>query len=335
MKKTISIAIGAIVSAFFLYFLFTQIRIGDVAALFRQISFLWLLGAFAVYALSYALRALRFNLLLKKPLGFRTMFHVVAVQTMLIDILPVRTGEFSYLYMLKKQKVEGSSAASSLIIGRIFDMVIIGIIFLAALVVLHIIPKALASAWITVGIFVAFLLLGLFSLVFYGDRYIAAGRKVRDFFRIGSISFIKKGLTFIKHTIMEFKHVASMRKMALLFFYTALIWASQYITTYLLMLSINVPLGISVVVVSVTFMILSTLLPIQGIAGFGTLEGSWALGLVLFGVEKKLAIATALYTHLAAIFFFLLLGAVGFMGLRKRYELSSPRSGSAIFKTLK
>ena len=70
----------------------------------------------------------------------------------------------------------------------------------------------------------------------------------------------------------------------------------------------------------------SNLLPINAFAAFGTQEAGWTLGFGWLGVERDLALSTAVAVHLVQLFDVVLLGVLGHlaMGAGKR----EARSGS-------
>jgi len=66
-----------------------------------------------------------------------------------------------------------------------------------------------------------------------------------------------------------------------------------------------------VVILGSTFSIISTLLPIQGIGGFGTSEIAWALAFITLGLSKEVAISSGFGIHILIVVYFLILGSFG------------------------
>ncbi len=86
------------------------------------------------------------------------------------NLLPARTGELSYVYLLKtEQKITTGEGLATLVIARIFDFIIISIFFLP----LFLFIKNLTADFlivIEIGILFLFLMvILLFSLLFYGN----------------------------------------------------------------------------------------------------------------------------------------------------------------------
>jgi len=61
-----------------------------------------------------------------------------------------------------------------------------------------------------------------------------------------------------------------------------------------------------------------SILPIQGIGGFGTLEGSWAISFMAMGVTKEAAISSGFVMHIISIIYLAILFIIGFTGLNKK-----------------
>ena len=57
--------------------------------------------------------------------------------------------------------------------------------------------------------------------------------------------------------------------------------------------------------------VLSNLLPINGFAGFGTQDAGWVFGFTFLGVDRGLAIESALAFHLVYVFNIAALGLLG------------------------
>lgn len=70
------------------------------------------------------------------------------------------------------------------------------------------------------------------------------------------------------------------------------------------------------IIIGATFILLTTILPIQGIAGFGTTELIWTLVFVSLGLSKNAAIVSGFSYHILVILFFMILGIYGWLKIR-------------------
>ena len=64
-----------------------------------------------------------------------------------------------------------------------------------------------------------------------------------------------------------------------------------------------------------SFAVFSTVLPIQGIGGFGTMEGGWALGFIAVGVPSEIAVKTGFGFHLIVLLYTISLGIYGYVNI--------------------
>jgi hypothetical protein len=61
--------------------------------------------------------------------------------------------------------------------------------------------------------------------------------------------------------------------------------------------------------------IAANLLPINGLAGFGTQEAGWVVGFVILGVPRELALSTGLGAHLVQLANVILFGLMAHVAL--------------------
>ncbi|WP_269849783.1 lysylphosphatidylglycerol synthase transmembrane domain-containing protein [Methanosarcina horonobensis] len=99
-------------------------------ATIKNIDKTYLVLGFFLYVLSYLLRGLRFHILLDKKISLTDLFHIVCVHNMVNSILPARSGELSYIYILKKyhDKSTGEGVAT-LMVARVLDFITISLLF--------------------------------------------------------------------------------------------------------------------------------------------------------------------------------------------------------------
>ena len=128
-KKAI---LSIIITVVLVWFLLSQVEVQEIVTSLKDVPPHLVLIGFFFYALSYLFRALRFRVLLQKAIGLGTLFNIVAVHTMWTNLLPFRTGELSYLYLLKKKGGVGSylTGVPSLVLARVFDLVAISVLFI-------------------------------------------------------------------------------------------------------------------------------------------------------------------------------------------------------------
>jgi len=296
--------------------LFTQINMEDVITTLKNINPILLIAGFFIYTGSYILRAWRFHVLLNRDISIRNIFPIVCAHNMLNNLLPARTGELSYIYFLKKEEGRTTGEAlGTLIIARFFDFIIITIFFLLFFLFVGYIVPGFSILIFTGIVFLLVVVVLLIGLLFYGDAMFVRAKKILKFFDFNTVqmgTFVSKKC---EEMITCFNAFTKGKKSNLLsvFFLSLGIWSLSYLLFYLLAISMNINLGVIPILFASSFAVFSTVLPIQGIGGFGTMEGGWALGFIAVGIPNEMAISTGFAFHLIILIYTLILGSVGYM----------------------
>jgi len=312
--KIVSIVITVILLAI----LFIQVSIKDIINILTNINPLYLLVGFIIYSCTYILRAVRFHLLLNKEVSIKDLFHIECVHYMMNNLLPARTGELSYIYLLKtEQNKPTGEGLATLVIARIFDFIIISIFFLLfSLFVKDLMPDF--SILIDLGIlFLFFMIILLFGLLFYGHHILKVFESIAQYINFKTFHagdyITKKG----EETIVcfeKFKTGNTGMHLSVILISVA-IWVLEYSLFYLIAISMGIHLEPVQVLFASSFAVFSTVLPIQGIGGFGTTEAGWALGFIAVGVSKDVAINTGFGFHLIILLYTLSLGIFGYVNI--------------------
>ena len=95
------------------------------------------------------------------------------------------------------------------------------------------------------------------------------------------------------------------------------IWGGMYSVGFILMRDLNVNLDIATSFTGQSLTLVTTILPIQGIGGFGSFEGAWAGAFLLLGVPKATAILSGIIIHLILFIYQAILGSVGVVMSRR------------------
>jgi glycosyltransferase 2 family protein len=310
--------IALFITVIFVALLLTQVSIKDVITTLSQISPIYLLVGLFLYLISYLLRTWRFYLLLNEEADIKNLFHIECVHNMLNNLLPARTGELSYIYFLKtEQNKTAGEGLSSLIIARIFDFVIITLIFLFLFLFVGNLAPGFMILVIAGIVFLIFLVILLIGLLFYGHAILDRFKpllKFLDFKKYSLGMYITKKSEDVLACVQTYNAGKARMHMSVIL-YSVGIWFVSYLLFYLLAVSMNINFGIIPVLFATSFAVFSTVLPIQGIGGFGTMEGGWALGFIMVGVSNDVAISTGFGFHLIILFYTLLLGIFGYLSM--------------------
>jgi len=317
-KKSIHLLFISILTIVLLVFLFSQINPTDILVTLSQLSFRTFAVTFGLYSTSLILRSYRFHILLEKSLPLKKLTPIIAVHNMINNIMPLRSGELSYLYMLKKNDIRVPKSLATLITARIFDFIVILSFFIISTLFVESFSYLVNTLLALVSVVFILVLVGVLSLLKFGEKFITLIRRI---FRKFNVEKTEKG-EFILRKMHEglgsFRSIHTKRILTQTFLLTVLIWSLQYSIMYLLAISFGIDLNFFAIIVIASLPIFAYILPIQGIAGLGTTEALWAGGVIFLGVSKELAISSGFAIHIIQIVFFLSIGLIGTLILKKQ-----------------
>ena len=304
-----------------LYILLSQIDFDDVTTTVVHMDLRYIAIGFVLYICSYFLRAFRFYILLGRDININSLFNIVCIHNFLNSLLPARTGELSYIYMLKKlHNKDIAVGASTLVISRIYDFIAISSIFLiSAWMVRNLLGRIQELVYI-VAIFMILCVIILVAISRTGEAFLQLVSSISGLVGVEENHFMKYFMTKTTDVIRAMERMRTIRMGSWALFISILIWAANYSMVFFVLKGLSFSLPLQLVVVGSTFTLLSTLLPISGIANFGTSEGVWTLVFVPLGLTLDHAIISGLGYHIVLIAFYSLLGLYGLI----RIKLTKP-----------
>jgi uncharacterized protein (TIRG00374 family) len=278
--------------------------------MWREVRWQWLILAWGVFLVNYALRAWRIRLLLPASgLTFRQLWYVNSLYGMFNYLLPAKSGEFVLLALLNRRlRIPLPLSAVTVAAARFFDFVVVVLLM----------PLILAGLWarLPAGVVYSALAFCALTLLAVGAAVLwirMSGTKLEDGGRFEGESSgwrekFRCGLAQMRTGVIEiFARGNALRVMAL----TAGIWLCITGNYYLIILSLGLQTSLPLVVALSLLMIPATLLPVQGLANLGTHELGWVSAFMLFGYSYDYAFKIAVGSHAALLFFVLLLGGLG------------------------
>ncbi|MFQ6135782.1 MAG: lysylphosphatidylglycerol synthase transmembrane domain-containing protein [Candidatus Hydrothermarchaeales archaeon] len=292
--------------------LLTQIRLNDILYAIKNISLHWLIFGFVLYIIGYYFRALRFHILLGRKISIKELFWIVSFHNMTNNLLPARTGEFPYIYLVRNRKgISTAEGVATLAIARILDFVAIAIIFIiSTFFVFTELPPSLARFPILLIIAMLFVIFVLYSISSHGEDTIKVIEDIASKIGVRRSALFSSLLEKGKELQKEFQTIKSRKIILNAFLASILIWGFIYLMVYVLINDVGITMGLWGAMFCNTFAILTTILPVQGIGGFGTREGGWTIGFILLGVSLETAIATSFALHIAIIVYFFIPGII-------------------------
>jgi len=143
-KTTVSLLLSIVISALALYLAFRNVPLKDLVAYLTAINTLWILPSVAVVLISFALRALRWKIIIAstKKLAFWPTYHPMMIGFMINCILPGRIGEVARPAILKKKEgVPFTAGLATVATERVFDAGLLIVFFAVVLAFVDIDPQ--------------------------------------------------------------------------------------------------------------------------------------------------------------------------------------------------
>jgi len=321
-KRVRNVVLSIIVGGIIAWFLLSKIDPRDIPRAVSNIPLQSLVIAFVLYAISVYLKAVRFKIILRTGISLRRLFPMVSLYMFFANILPMRTGELSYVYLLKKQAgTPGTKSFASLIVGGIADATLI---LIAMFIVGWHLRGALAEGtsyflsaleqrsrsmglW-AYGLMVAIVLIIGF-LIF--DRRFLVSRTAN---RKSKIANLKSKILEVGRELADISLDARLLGIIVC---SILIIAFRFGTQWYLVRSMGIAISIWKLSFALLFGVLFSLVPVHGPAGFGTVEAPWVLALLVLNVPKKDAITSGFGLHIVIIIYCIILGVYGAVSVKR------------------
>lgn len=304
-----------------LLILLSCINIDDVIKIITNIKPIYLLAGFLLYACSYFFRALRFWILLKGEVNLFDLLKIVCVHNMMNNLLPARTGELSYIYLLKKihNRSIGEGIAT-LVVARVFDFLLIAGIFLSASILLQFYIIKNGMFYVIFAVIILLICVSLLICLMKADKIKTTElfEKMLDDDNLNETTLNNHILSKIKEIINSFALIgdAGLLIYFKIFITTLSLWGSLYLFYFCLAIGMNLEIHFIPAVFASSFAVFSTILPIQGIGGFGTVEGGWAIGFILIGLPETVAVASGFGFHIIVLVYTIIFGICGLFSQR-------------------
>jgi glycosyltransferase 2 family protein len=341
MKKsiTISLSIGVTLSALALYLTFRNVPVADLLGYLVSINYFWIVPAVLVLLTSFVLRVFRWQIILESAgkVRFWQAFHPLMIGFMINCILPGRVGEVARPAVLqKKENIPFSTGLATVAAERVFDAIILLILFSILLATVPIDPnldivfgkyhlnkETLVTAG--AGTFkLLILLIGGIVMVTFSRTRTVIKRSIMLipylFFFSGS-EFKKKiqkkicepAVSVLENFTSGFALVRYPSRILICFGLSVFIWALAAFSYYLT--AQGCPgIELSFAQISAHMIIICFFIALPSVPGYwGIWEAGGVFALVLFGVSSKDALGYTLVNHAIQIFPVMIVGLVSVM----------------------
>ena len=296
-----------------LFFLLKQIDFRNLVDLIFKIKPEYLLLGGILYLCKGLLRAFRFKRANQDyPLPFLKMLRLTFASSLASQVLPLKLGELTYVYLLKRDnRASISHGLSSLMIMRLIDLLAVSLLFIIFTITVQV-PAGLTVYFNSILGFMALLLLIILFVIFISARDQVIIQFLTHFTLVEKIMLLKKGVNWLAHFLMDLKQYRWKQYLE----WTALAcaeWLVNFTVFYALLIGLGLTPTWFETIVSVTFSVLASVLPINSFGNFGTQEAGWSTGLVLLGYTRESAIASGFATHLITLGYFLVFGGLSWL----------------------
>lgn len=325
-KKTIlfrvlNIVIVIAFGVFLVYYLLNQVNISDIKQAFTGMYRPTLIGALAVMLISNFFRAYRKDILVGSDrIGMGDMFLVSMIRNAFNMVLPARTGEFSYIYVLTRRfKFPLEVGVSTLMVALIFDLAIVFSLIVISIIIVGVNAYSISSisvifiavALLAASMLVLFYLANIIDLILIAYRKLLNRSGVQEnklIYRIyKKLLDINKNLRIIRGRKIYWKVYLSSIAIRVL----------KFAAYYLIIHAILAPMGYSfsdlnfwVILLATVAAEISAVLPTHALAGFGTYEGAFALAFIMLGFTEEIAIIVGFTYHLVVLLYTVMLGII-------------------------
>ena len=319
--RVLNIVIVVCFGAFLVYFLLKEINFYEIRQAFLGMYKPTLIGALAIMLLSNLFRAYRKKILVGSDrIGMGDMFLVAMIRNAFNMVLPARTGEFSYVYVLTRRfMLPIEIGVSTLMVVMVFDLVIVFSLILISIVIVGINTLEISSISI-IAIAVVLLAISLLILFYLSkiiDLILMIYRKLLTRFKVSEkklIFRIYKKFLDINVNLRLIKARKIYWKVYLSSIATRVLKFTGY---YLIIHAILSPMGYTfselnywVILLATITAEISAVLPTHALAGFGTYEWAFALPLIMLGFTKKISLLVGFNLHLVVLLFTVILGII-------------------------
>jgi len=264
-----------------------------------------------VYVGNNCIRAFRFQYLLNVNQFYRLIF-ITGVYNLITGLLPMGSGEFSFVILMKKYypNITLAENFSYLIITRMLDYLTV-LILLAISTVTILLPIPMYLLIIIFAISIA-----LVIIVFNISQCLQIILKVfRPVFPVKIRILLKNIITCTNQLSKHSYNILTL--------YTVVVWIGNSLVTYLVLRALHFNFTFIKAIYFNTFNIATQILPINSFAGLGLKEVTFSAILLSLGYPKETVLSHAIEIHMILLALLLAWGIICYLFLFISVKASS------------
>lgn len=325
MKKILTrFLLPLLITVLILFFFFRDISFIDIKENFLKIPLSTLMVFIFLSMLGTLLRAVKYHILLSGKLAFSDVFLITLVRNFAVDLLPARSAALIfYTYLTKKKGLSLEEGASSFVVSVFYDGLALSFM-LGGLV--FFLKTGINKTAIYSGVLLIFFV--SVGMIFLSDRVI---EKMLEFRIIRRFKKIENSLKNIYTYLLNHKRNSERVIIFILSFFIRII---KYVFIYMLFEGV-VQIGwgtkiFSVFSFSLAITELSSLLPIQGLGGFGTWELAFAVSFGAmfdaYAISRSTIQSAGFIIHITTQVWEYFIGLLAFLYLNLKRQGNSKRN---------
>ena len=311
-RRVTQFGLPTILAIVIAYFLLKEIDIQQIPQTLGRLSIKALLIGFTSYCLLVLAKTSRFRALLNLDSCLHQIFPILALHTFWGNILPMRTGDVSYVYLMqRREKVDATQGIASLIVASLIDLILL-------------IGLVLATVWLLRDSFIVTLL--YFSLLLTGSVLITifvlvsvlpnACLRLAEWCAGSLLGLKKRPISWIVNkglqVLQELTTFRSHRRFLEVWAYSVMCLLIRFGFQCYLVAEMGVDVPILQVLFALAFTNVFNLLPIQTVGNFGTTEFPFVWLLEHFGTSVEVATVTGFSLHILILLYCVPLGLYGY-----------------------
>ncbi len=309
------IAASVLVSGIFLIIALNGVPFAEVMDGIRQAQIGWVILGFGGVWLAAAARAVRWRILIGEKLSFLAFYHSNNM-TNFLNLLPLRAGEVGRTLALStRYGVPLVTAATSVIVERLIDLVMIIVMLALGLAGIPDVPPAVAQTSLLFGVIAV---IGLLVLIGFARFPSAAHRlfttleaRVPLLRRIGLLARLEEMLNGLAI-------LTDLRRLLLTLIWSVIAWSASSLVVFPLILALNIfPPGgeaFTLAVLTVSLVSFSIAIPVS-IASLGPWEGAVRLAGDLLGADATQATTLGFLFHGVSALGYVFFGVISLLAM--------------------
>jgi hypothetical protein len=309
MRRTLFLIASVLVSAVFLWLALRDVPVNEVLSSLREANLFWIVVAVLCGTVGLWTRGLRWRGLLNDRVQAVHSFYMLSI-AMLLNQLPFRAGEVARSALAARYGVPFFTAATSILVERLLDTLLVVIVLAAALTQIPDVPPTITQAAALFGV------AGVIALVVL----LAFARKPE--WARGLLNFFERILPFLKrlplrslleHILDGIAPLANPRRAVQAILLSVVSWTCSMGTFYALALSVGVPDSRELMtLLSVTMASFAIALPVS-VAAIGPFEGAVRLSGDAVGLGSALSLSLGFLFHGITILTYAIWGTIGLL----------------------